>query len=85
MSWSQQNAIVRTSYGTTRPLNQDEILQGVVNEAQNALKVEGAGDAAVLEQLTALNTSIGTGADGAGDPTVIGLLKQIAINTTPAP
>lgn len=35
--------------------------------------------------LAAIATAIGDAADAAGDPTVIGLLKQIAENTTPAP
>lgn len=42
-------------------------------------------DESALAQLEALNTAIGTAADEAGDPTVIGLLKQIAANTTPTP
>lgn len=45
--------------------------------------VEITGDA--LTALQAIATAIGTGADAAGDPTVIGQLKQIAANTTPAP
>jgi hypothetical protein len=34
--------------------------------------------------LAAIATAIGVAGDAAGDPTVIGLLKQIAENTTPA-
>jgi hypothetical protein len=37
----------------------------------------------VLAQQAALLAVLGTDSDTAGDPTVIGLLKQIAANTTP--
>lgn len=39
----------------------------------------------VLSQQAAILALIGATADAAGDPTVIGLLKQIAENTTPVP
>lgn len=50
--------------------------------------VEIMGDAltaleASAVSLAAIETATGTAADAAGDPTVIGLLKQIVINTTP--
>lgn len=38
----------------------------------------------ILEQQTALLVAVGAAADAAGDNTVIGQLKQIAENTTPA-
>lgn len=38
----------------------------------------------VTALLQAIATALGTAADEAGDPTVIGLLKEIAANTEPA-
>lgn len=42
-------------------------------------------DAAAIALLTSINTAIGAAGDSAGDNTVIGQLKQIAVNTTPTP
>ncbi|MFA6959950.1 MAG: hypothetical protein WC205_04265 [Opitutaceae bacterium] len=56
----------------------------LVSDAQPLpVKLDGATGTELLAQLTALNTATGTATDAAGDPTVIGLLKQIVINTTP--
>lgn len=43
------------------------------------------GVTATNTKLDTLQAAIGDAADAAGDPTVIGLLKQIAENTTPDP
>lgn len=89
MAWNNKNAYAPAN--PPRVLSLDEIAQGVLNEQQNALRVEavdGSGNAVVpMSEATgqALLTAIGDAADAAGDPTVIGLLKQIAANTTPSP
>ena len=69
MPWSD---IFSFSKDKGRKLASEEIAQGVLNETQDAIRVEGT-NAAVT----------GTAADAAGDPTIIGLLKQIEINTRP--
>lgn len=55
----------------------------IMGDALTALEASATDLAAIEVLLTDLNTAIGTAADAAGDPTVIGLLKQIMANTTP--
>lgn len=46
--------------------------------------VAGSDNEAIITELQDLNAAIGAPGDAAGANTVIGQLKQIAINTTPA-
>jgi hypothetical protein len=86
MAWNNKNAFAAA---LGRLLGLEEIAQGVLNEGQDALKVQSVdadGDAVVpMSEATgaALLAAIGSGADAAGANTVIGQLKQIAINTAP--
>lgn len=55
-------------------------------DATQAFAVQGVTDGTPVEvsaaTLTAMAAAIGSPSDNAGDPTMIGLLKQIVVNTT---
>lgn len=57
----------------------------IMGDALTALEASATSLAAIETLLTAIDTAIGAAADVAGANTVIGQLKQIAENTTPAP
>lgn len=62
-----------------------EIEEGVyATTVAIASGLEGSDNTAILAELEDLNAAIGAAGDAAGANTVIGQLKQIAINTTPA-
>jgi hypothetical protein len=78
-------------------MSQDElIVSGAPVSATNPLPVNGgdlsasaetdpaAASASTNALLRGILAALGTAADDAGDDTVIGQLKQIAVNTTPA-
>ncbi len=61
------------------------VADGEPYQAGTAVASSVALSGAALTAVQATATALGTAADAAGDPTVIGLLKQIAENTTPVP